>query len=347
MKVGYGLISTQRYPGDPRSDEQLYAEALELAAEAERLGFDSVWTSEHHFVDDAYLPSVLPMCAAIAARTSQVEIGTALLLAPLYDPVHLAEDAAVVDLISRGRLILGLGIGWRAEEFEGLHVPLPERAERIEESIAVLRQAWGEGLVTGTPRRAYPGISVTPKPSRPGGPPIWIGAFAERAVRRAGRMADGFMGTEVTPAEFGRQADLVREAARAAGRDPEAIALSLHMPTFAWDDGDPWPLVRDHHHYVAWKYVDMEEARGRETGPVPKPPIAPDEEQALRDQILMGSSAEVAEQILAYDRAAGGNVHYIARLYWPGMPFELQQRTMAVFAERVIPRLRAGGDEPS
>src|SRR5712692_3144451 len=190
VRFGYGLITCQRYPGDLRNDTDLYREALELAEEAERLGFDSVWTSEHHFADDAYTPSLLPLPAAIAARTRSILIGTGLLLAPLYPPLRLAEDAAVVDLLSQGRLVLGLGLGWLDWEFDALGVPLGERARLTEEAIRICRQGWGEGLVEG------PGVAVHPKPARPGGPPIWLGGHVEPAVRRAARLADGWMAGE-------------------------------------------------------------------------------------------------------------------------------------------------------
>jgi alkanesulfonate monooxygenase SsuD/methylene tetrahydromethanopterin reductase-like flavin-dependent oxidoreductase (luciferase family) len=165
VRFGFGLITCQRYPGDPRSDVELYADALELAAETEQLGFDSVWTSEHHFVDDAYVPSVLALCAAIAARTDRVLVGTALLLAPLHEPLRVAEDAAVVDMISGGRLVLGIGLGWREEEFDALHVPIRERVGRLEDSIEVYRQAWRGDLVTGGARVRYPDVAVRPRPA--------------------------------------------------------------------------------------------------------------------------------------------------------------------------------------
>src|SRR5580765_1177584 len=172
MRLGFGLITCQRFPSETRSDEELYADGLDLAVYAEELGFDSVWVSEHHFVDDAYLPSLLPLCAAIAARTRRVRVGTALLLAPLHDPVRIAEDAAVVDLISGGRLVLGLGLGWRAEEFDALAIPLADRVPRLLAAIEVLRQAWSGEPVRGGHGARYPGMPVRPLPAQPGGPPL-------------------------------------------------------------------------------------------------------------------------------------------------------------------------------
>lgn len=331
MKFGYGLITCQRTATETRSDVELYRDAVESAALAERLGFDSVWLSEHHFVDDGYMPSVLPVAAAIAARTQRVQIGSALLLAPLHDPVRLAEDAATVDLISDGRLVLGLGLGWREEEFEGLRISVRQRRRRLIDSIATLRAAWGGGTVPGL------GISVTPKPARESGPPIWIGGFAEPAVRRAGELADGFMGTEVTPETLAEQVAWVRDELARHGRDPENFEWSVHLPTFAWHGADAWEQVRDAHWYVTWKYDDMENARGR-TGPPPAaPPIPAEREAELRAGIVLGTPAEVAAQITALRDATGGDLHYIARLYWPGMDPAVRDEAMRIFAEDVIP----------
>ncbi len=342
MKLGFGLITCQRYPGDPRSTADLYAEALDLSERAERVGLDSVWVSEHHFIDDGYLPSVLPLCAAIAARTRRVMVGTALLLAPLMEPLRLAEDAAVVDAISGGRLVLGLGLGWRAEEFDALGVPIRERVPRLHDTVEVLRQAWSGQLVRGTRRRPYPNVAVTPPPARKGGPPLWIGALSEPAVRRAGRIGDGFMATEVTVESFAEQVRWAREARERSGLDPATLAISLHLPTFAFE-GDPsraWELVRPHHRYVTWKYDDMEAARSRPGPPREPPPLSPMEEEALRASIVLGRPEQVAEQIAAFRDAAGGDVHYIARLYWPGMDPALQREAIDVFGEAVAPLLR-------
>jgi alkanesulfonate monooxygenase SsuD/methylene tetrahydromethanopterin reductase-like flavin-dependent oxidoreductase (luciferase family) len=335
MKFGYGFITCQRYPGDPRSDADLYAEALELAEEAEAGGFDSVWVTEHHFVDDAYMSALLPVCAAIAARTSRIDICTGVLLAPLHEPLRVAEDAAVVDLLSRGRFVLGLGQGWREEEFEGLRVPLSERGARMRELITVCREAWSDGLVESR------GVSVTPKPARPGGPPIWMGAMNERTVRRAAQLADGFIATMVTPEEFGRQVGWIHDELDRQGRDRSSFTISVTAPTLSWDGGDAWERMRDPFHFYDWKFADMRDARAR-TGPVvPPPPLSEERAAELRAQALVGRPEEVAEKIALFEDAAGTEIHYIGRLYWPGMDRDVQGEVIRTFAEGVIPALRS------
>lgn len=339
IRVGFGLISCQRAPGETRTDAELYADALDLAVQAEALGFDSVWTSEHHFVDDGYLPSLLPLCAAIAARTERVEVGTALLLAPLYEPLRLAEDAAVTDLIANGRLVLGLGLGWREEEFDALGISLRERVRRLEDAVATCKAAW-----SGRPATGYDGadVYVTPLPARPGGPPLWIGGLSEPAARRAGRIADGFMATEVTPGSLAEQVGWVREAAERVGRDPGALTFAVHVPTYVHDGDEAagWREVLPALHYVGWKYEDMDTARSRPAGSPSPPPPSVGDEAALRDQIAFGDAAEVADRIRSFAEAVGGDLEFIARLYWPGMTPARQHDLLRRFGGDVLPLLR-------
>lgn len=335
MRLGFGLITCQRVPGDPRSDADLYQEAIELAEEAERLGYDSVWVSEHHFVDDGYMPSLLPTCAALAARTSRITIGTGLVLAPLYEPVRLAEDAATVDLIARGRFVLGLGLGWRPEEFEGLGLQVSDRVRRTRDVITICKQAWGEGLV-----ESRGGVAVTPKPAQVGGPPIWIGAIAEPGVRRAARIADGWMATRVTPESFADSVRWMDEELEKAGRNREDFHVSMHVPVFAWHGDDAWERVRDSFNFVEYKYAHMLDGRSMTPPSPPAPPLTPEREQELlAEQPIIGPPEHVAERILAYREMGGVGFEFIARSYWPGIDPSVQRETMAIFAEEVAPLL--------
>lgn len=312
----------------------MYAEALELAAEAEELGFDSVWTSEHHFADDAYMPSVLPVSAAIAARTQRVEIGTGLALAPLYDPIRLAEDAATIDAISGGRFLLGLGLGWLDWEFEALGTSLADRASAMEHAIRTAREAWGDGVLSDR------GVAVTPKPARAGGPPIWIGAHAEPAVRRAARIADGFLAGEPTVEELERALGWVRDELERTGRDASTFDLGGYWPVFTWDDDDAWEILRPSLHYMEWKYDDAAEAKGR-LGDLPMPPpLDAEAEEALRSVAVVGTPDQVAERIRAFEEVAGDGFTFVGRCYFPGMDRDVMRRATRLFAEEVIPRLR-------
>jgi len=335
MKLGYGLITCQRYPGDPRTAADLYREALELARLCESVGLDSIWTSEHHFWDDDYMPSLLVMSAAIAAVTTKIEIGTGVLLAPLYDPIRLAEDAATVDLISGGRFILGLGIGWRAEEFERLGIPMQGLGRRMTETVKVLRGAWGPSTFTfdGQVHR-YPPTNVTPKPARP--IPIWVGGFVDDAVRRAGRIGDGYLGSSVALDDLGRRVLLTKEGLKRAGRAGRDFTIAVHEPVLVTGEGaagvdDLLPYF----HNSRWKYDDMRTEFGRATdGPLPEPPPMDETRRlALQSSVIAGDPAQVAARILEFRDAAGEDIHFVARSYYAGVPFDQAKRMVELLGE--------------
>src|SRR5438067_12462356 len=141
----FGLVYDFRNPAPWRRPfPQLYQELLEQIAYAEELGFDDIWITEHHFVEDGYCPSALVAAAAIAARTTRVRIGTWVLLLPLHNALRVAEDAAVVDNLSGGRLDLGVGLGYRLEEFAAFGVERRHRRGRMDEGCEVIRRAWSE-----------------------------------------------------------------------------------------------------------------------------------------------------------------------------------------------------------
>jgi alkanesulfonate monooxygenase SsuD/methylene tetrahydromethanopterin reductase-like flavin-dependent oxidoreductase (luciferase family) len=144
------------------------------------------------------------------------------------------------------------------------------------------------------------------------------------------------MATEVTPAELAEQAAI----ARAARADEGPFEISVHVPTFPWHGEDAWEIVRPHHWYVSWKYDDMDEARHRVDEGPPPPEIDDALDEALRAQIALGTPEQVIDRIRELVDAAGGNLHYIARLYFPGLAPDVQREVMRVFAEEVAPAFR-------
>jgi len=167
----------------PASPAELYAAALDMAEYVDGRGFDSVTLSEHHGVDDGFLPAPLPMAGCILGRTRKLRVGVAALLATLYDPVKLAEDLAVLDLASQGRIGVTAGMGYRPEEYESFGKDWHARGKRLDEVVEVLLQAW-----TGEPFE-YRGhtLRVTPKPFTRPHPTLFIGGQSKAGARRAAR----------------------------------------------------------------------------------------------------------------------------------------------------------------
>jgi alkanesulfonate monooxygenase SsuD/methylene tetrahydromethanopterin reductase-like flavin-dependent oxidoreductase (luciferase family) len=192
-EVEFGLwYDLRNPPSTGRPAERLYAEVLDQIVAAEASGFDAAWVSEHHFCADGYLPSPLVFLAAAASRTRRLHLGTNLMVATLHDPVRLAEDAAVLSILSDGRFDLGVSVGYREAEFTAFGRSLRNRPSLIEEAIEILRRSWaGDSVACEGKRFAYPDVRVTPRPARP--PRILMGANSAPARARAARFGDGFL----------------------------------------------------------------------------------------------------------------------------------------------------------
>ena len=338
MSLGFGLLSAQVGPGE-QDWSRAYEETIHLAVEAERLGLSSIWTTEHHFVDDGYMPSLLVVSAAIAAATSSIEIGTGVILAPLHHPLRLAEDAATVDLISKGRLILGLGLGWSQTEFAGLGADMKRRGAAMDETLSILSQAWSGRVFhhQGSVHR-FPELAVRPTPSRP--IPVVIGGGAEPAIRRAARLADGIF-SNVPTAEFLTQLAWIRDECERIGRDPAELRLIHYSIMLPGDsEQEAWDRYANHVWHMSWKYSDMEASTNRPGPPSPAPELTPERRERLRNRsMLFGPSEKIVSDLLDIRSQAAAPVEFVARSFFSTLPYQDQLELMQQLAAEVAPHL--------
>jgi len=228
MPDTHGGTYDQPEPTPERSAE--FADQLLAESEcAELSGFDGIFVPERHARTECMFPSPLPLMAAIAARTKRVRIGTDIIMPPLYNPVHLAQSAALIDVLSHGRVILGMGVGYHPRYFAHFGVPLKQREGRFGESLEIIEKAW-----TTSGPFAYHGkyfhydaIHLTPKPYQRPRPPIWIGAFGPKSIARAGRLGDAWTMAPFfdTTEDIKAQLAIYQEAAAKAGKTPHVVLL--------------------------------------------------------------------------------------------------------------------------
>ncbi|GAA3958551.1 LLM class F420-dependent oxidoreductase [Actinomadura viridis] len=228
-----------------------------VAREAEERGYHSIWTLQRLLnpagsPDQTYraVPDPLVTLAYLAARTERVRLGVAIVNLPFYSPALLAKQAATLDHVSGGRLDLGLGLGWMPEEFAAAGAPMERRGARAEEFLAAMRSLWTEEVSAfeGEFYR-FPPVVMEPKPLQSPEPPILLGGAAEPALRRAGRLAAGWVSSSrADPAALGRSIAVVREAAEEAGRDPSALRFVCRAAVRVREAGrrDRRPLTGSH-----------------------------------------------------------------------------------------------------
>jgi alkanesulfonate monooxygenase SsuD/methylene tetrahydromethanopterin reductase-like flavin-dependent oxidoreductase (luciferase family) len=323
--LSFGAFYDFRNPAQFRQDwTERYRQTLEQIDWVEQnAAFAGVSLSEHHFVDDAYLPSVLAMACAVAARTERLGVATNILQLPLHHPLRVAEDSLVADVLSGGRFRLGVANGYREQEFAGFGTSTRDRRTRMEEAIAVLRGAFsGEPFSFDGEHWSFPELKVSPPPVKAGGPQIWMGGTAPAALDRAARLGDGFMAS--TNEE-------VVGYLEACERNGVPVDRRRTMRT-AWAvvDPDPERALHDLGPYMLHQVNEY-----IEYGFLKVPRF--EDPQVLVDQGFY-TFVDAAGAIAYFGEAAEAGVQEI-HLFGvvPGEPVESGTRRLAYVAEEVVP----------
>lgn len=221
QKLTFGYLFDFRNPPQwQRPWAALYAEILDVIAWTDQAGFAGAWVPEHHRANDGYMPTPLVALAAAAARTKRIKLGSAVALAPLYHPVRFAEECAVLDILSAGRLEMALAIGYRRRETDAFGVDFSRRGSRFDEFLQIVQPLWAGETITFEGRHfSIRNAAIAPLPLR-GRIPLYIGGFADKALQRVAKYADGYFGNEEV---CGRYAEHLRQA----GKDQAAARIRI------------------------------------------------------------------------------------------------------------------------
>jgi alkanesulfonate monooxygenase SsuD/methylene tetrahydromethanopterin reductase-like flavin-dependent oxidoreductase (luciferase family) len=329
--MSIGVLFTQGLvTGDPHTT---LGEILEQAEAADRLGYAAALTTEHKYSEE-YFGSPLHLSFAIAARTRRVLVGTAIAIAPLYNPVELAQDAAILDQLSGGRAWLGLGVGYMPVDYSTVGVPWDDRAQRFDETVRLIRTAHTSDRFSFSDKiYDFADVSVIPKPFQPAGVPLHLAAWTPGGLRRAARLGDGWITNALMSLEtMTAMASGYRAAARAEGRSPHVTSIRF-----------------------CWPYHDREQALAEfgntslamaqtlfEYGAITDRPGVTSAsqitlEEFVKDRFIFGTPAECVETIGRFRDEAGVDDFLMIFRYptGPGHPAVLE--AMELFASEVLP----------
>jgi len=334
MKIGVCLFNGLQHPNDVRPLTAVYDDMRDLVTTADKVGLDSAWVSAHHFTEEGYMSSVLPTLGAFAEATEDISLGTSMLLAPLHDPVRVAEDAATLSLLSNGRMTLGLTNGYRDEEFEQFGVEKRDRALKTEEMIHVAGAAWSDGPLGFEPRfhTATAEANVTPKPVD--SPGITIGGTAKPAVRRAALFGDGWTAPETLPFKD------IEKRVRYQKRLREVEKLNGEFTTYVQrycfvDDSteEAWERFREPLFYMQRKYDEYSAGE-------PVDELSAERQRHMKKQSIVGSPTEVISQTQRFQKELGDDVHVLLRPYMPGLGTDTIRECIDRLGNEVAPALR-------
>jgi len=326
MKVGF-FLNTQF-----REGESLHArlpEMLEQVRTARQSGFASVWFPDHYIIGPIRMPQPVPLMAYMLRETGDMVVGPNIRILGVLNPVQAAEEAATMDILSGGKYVFGVGLGYREQEFSAFNVPINERGARFAECIGVMRRLWtGERVDHQGKYFRVDNAAVSAMPHTPGGPPVYVAALAEAAIKRAARIGDAWLAVNTTDLKTTtRHMQTYRAALAEYGRTPKEFPLTreCYVGTSSKTAFEECRAALHYKYsaYAAWgasRPVTDQDAFGMAF------------EDFCKDRFIIGDKVSVKEEVEKYREALGVD-HMIMRVQWPGLP-----------QERVLHSIRALGE---
>lgn len=307
-------------------------EHLGQVRSARRLGFHSVWAGQHFLAAPYEMFHPVPVLARVAAEAGRMMVGNCVLLLPLLNPVDVAELSATMDVITNGRYVLGVGLGYRQVEDQAFGVK-GSKAKRFEEALALIQRLWTEDKVTFEGKYfKLRDVRASVKPIQKPRPPIWIAGNSDNAVKRAAMIGDAWiMNPHATVATLRRQVEMYRNVRRDLGKPLEDTPILREVYVAETDerafrDAKPF-LERKYQSYVDWGQDKALPATDRFLGSF---------EELARDRFIVGAPATCRNEIERYRKELGVN-HLIVRTQWPGLDNAKAMRSIQLLGRRVIP----------
>lgn len=325
-----GVCYDFRNPPDSGvTDQALYQEVLEQVVWLDNIGADLVWFTEHHFVDDGYLPSWIPVAGAMAAVTEQVRFGTDICLMPFNHPIRLAEDLAVLDNLSGGRVEIGVGMGYAPHEFRGFGFPVSRRVSLMNEGIEVLQKCFsGERFSYHGKRYNFDDVLITPGYVQEGGPPLWIAAMSEQGAARAAKYNTNFLPQGVKKRSFDPWVDELKST----GREPRDYRVGIIRSILVTDDQEAdWIPVRAAERYRMALYKQFYDESGEGFG---------DSGEQVPQTWIVGDVDHCVEELKQFIQTFG-ITDIVSMAVPPGMRAEQMSASLERLFTQVVPRLKA------
>jgi natural product biosynthesis luciferase-like monooxygenase protein len=333
---------------DWQSPADVYADTLAECQLADELGFDTIWLAEHHFSSYGICPSLSVFAAALARLTRRARIGTAVVIAPFAHAVRIAEEFAMVDILSAGRLEFGLGRGYQPKEFAGLSVSMERTREQFDETLEVIRRAWTEERLTfeGEFYRIHD-LRVLPKPIQRPHPPLWTAAVSPDTYRLAGRLglkvltSPAFTPLEVLRANYDAYRGAFSERYGTESGSEICLNKIIHVADSSRQARED--IVEP----IRWFFRTQADLIADPAGAPPeqygfyrkvrKNLLALSDAAAVDQAAIVGDTEEVADKIRLHHEALGVS-HFMGAFSRGGLAHEKVVRSMRLFAEKVMPR---------